>query len=424
MGDIEAVGRSGFSRRRSPWATAAALLSVAVVGCDDGGTEPAETPDLLRLEAVWGDGESGLPGERLRNPVVVLVTDARARPAPGVPVRFEPAEGSGSAEPSSAVSDNHGRVMVHWRLDPSGVRRQQLRATIDEAVAGGGAQVVLEATALGPDEVDRIEVREALGPLKGIVLVWVEEAYSVLFEKATADTVVLLPPLPLQGAPALDLLVFSHGNRPLMKRVFLTAAVDTVRVTLRPPVLVDLNVSVKAGVFEELRPLFEADLGAMEDLWARNAMGLRLGRVTWADTTGGEGWNVDGSNAMCDALLPGQAIEVSIVGSVQSSSTGGYGCMSGHVFLGRQWYRYQHLLAHEVGHTFSLYHTSWGLMNPSPPFGGDLRTGQVFRSHFDLRSSLNTIFGAQHEAQRRLCGMGPDSACLLDEFEFSESVPW
>lgn len=418
MDDGRTGGRSRPSRRGPARAAAAAFLAAAVAGCSDAATGPEGTQDHLRLEVIWGDGESGLAGERLLYPVIVLVTDVRARPVPGVPVRFEPAEGCGSAEPSLGVSDDEGRAMTRWRLGSGDVRRQQLQVTIDAGVEGGGAQIVLEAIALRPDEADRIEVSGALGPLKGIVLVPVEDGtFSVLFEKATADTTILLPPLP-QGE--MDVVVFSRGNRPLMERVNWTVAVDTARVTLRPPVLVDVNVSVQAGVFEEMLPLIEADLHRMEELWMRDAMGLRLGRVSWVDGTGGPGWDVRGSG-LCAALTPGAAIELSVVGTVDGYQDAGYGCVSGHVFLGKQWYRYPYLLAHEVGHTFALLHAAYGLMNPGNP-GGYVRTGEVFRAHFNLRSALNTIFRAQPEAQRRLCAGGAASPCLPDDFEFSETA--
>lgn len=409
MGDTVAV-------RRWRAAAAAALMALAA-GCGDGGTEP-QGPASLRLEAIHGDGVSGLAGERLLFPVLVRVTDARSRPVPGVRVRFEPAAGSGSAQPTSRLTDEHGRVFAEWRLGPADVRRQRLRAILDEGPQGGAAEVVLEATALGPDETDRIEVRGALGALKGILLVSTDDGmFSVLFERATADTVILLPPVPRME---LDVLVFSYGNRPLLERVSWTAGTDTARLTLLPPVAVDVKVNVNAGRYAEVRPRIEADLRRMEEVWIQGAMGLRLGRISWVDGTDGgavgEGWDVS-IVGICDELSPGSAVEATFVGTLSGSPAFGYGCNSGHVFLGREWYRYPYLLAHEVGHTFTLEHKAFGLMSPSAP-APYLCTGEVFRAHFDRRSSLNTIFQTQPQALRRLCLGGPASPCLPDDFEF------
>lgn len=416
MSDTAAVRRSRSRVRSCRGAAAAALLAVAA-GCGDGGTDPEESASL-RLEAIHGDGASGLAGERLLFPVMVRVTEGGTRPVPGVRVRFEPAAGSGSVQPSSALTDEHGRAFTDWHLGPAEVRRQRLRATLDERPQEGAAEVVLEATALGPDETDRIEVRGALGALKGVLLVSADDGmFSVLFERATADTVILLPPVPQME---LDVLVFSYGNRPLLERVSWTAGRDTARLTLLPPVLVDVKATVNAGTFAQVRPRVEADLRRMEEVWMKNAVGLRLGHIAWVDGTdggaAGDGWDVS-IVGICDALSPGSAIEAAFVGTLSGSPAFGYGCNSGHVFLGREWHRYPYLLAHEVGHTFTLQHKAFGLMSSSAP-APYLCTGEVFRAHFDRRSALNTIFQAQPQALRRLCLGGPDTPCLPEDFEF------
>lgn len=407
-------GPSGTWRR----AAAALLLAGAVAACDDAATGPQGTASF-RLEAVWGDGASGLAGEKLLFPVMVRVTDADARPVEGARVSFEPAAGSGSVQPASAATDALGRAVTEWRLGPAGSRRQQLVASLAPGVEGSEVRIVLDATALGPDETDRVVVRGALGPLKGILLTSGEDGrLSVLYEKATADTVIPLPPLPGMD---LDVLVFSHGNRPLLERVSWTPGKDTAHLTLLPPVPVDVSVTVSAGRYAEVRPLIEADLQRMETVWTGNAMGLRLGRVSWVDGTDGgavgDGWDVS-IVGICDALSPGPAIQASFVGTLSGSAGFGYGCNSGHVFLGRDWHRYPYLLAHEFGHTFTLEHKAFGLMNPSAP-AAYVCTGEVFRAHFDRRSALNTIFQAQPPVSRRLC-LGSATTCLPGDFEFAD----
>lgn len=396
---------------------AAVLLVTVGAACGDAGTEPGETGPL-RLEAVWGHGASGLAGEKLLYPVMVRVTDVGGRPAVGVRVSFEPTAESGSVQPAWALTDALGRAVTEWRLGPAETRRQQLRASVAPGLEGSGAQLVLEATALGPDEADRIMVRGALGPLKGILLTSAEDGrLSVLREVATPDTVILLPPVPPME---LDVLVFAYANRPLLERVTWTAGTDTVFLTLLPPVPVDVNVTVNAGAYTEVRARIEADLKRMEEVWVENAVGLRLGRVIWVDGTdggaAGDGWDVS-IVGLCGELSPGSAIQATFVGTLSGATDFGYGCNSGHVFLGRGWYRYPYLLAHEVGHTFTLQHRAFGLMNPTGP-APYLCLGEVFRAHFDRRSALNTVFQAQPPAARRLC-LGPDTPCLPDDFEFS-----
>ena len=422
MTQTGAVRRLRASPRTWPCTLAVVFLAAALAACGDAGTDPEGT-ESLRLEAIWGHGVSGLAGERLLYPVAVRVTDAGGRPVADVRVSFEPTPESGSVQPASALTDAGGKAATEWRLGPAEARRQQLRASVAPGPEGSGAQLVLEATALGPHETDRVVVRGALGPLKGILLTSEEDGrLSVLFQKATADTVILLPPLPRMD---LDVVVFSFGNRPLLERVSWTAGTDTAVLTLLPPVLVDVDVTVNAGTFTEMQARIDADLERMEELWVANAVGLRLGRISWVDGTyggaAGDGWDVS-IVGICDELSAGSAVEATVVGTLSGSADMGYGCTSGHVFLSRGWYQYPYLLAHEVGHAFTLQHRAFGLMNPSAP-APYLCTGEVFRAHFDRRSALNTIFQAQPQALRRLCLGGPDTPCLPEDFDFGEAGP-
>lgn len=242
-------------------------LCVALAACGDDGVGPGESS--IRLEVAGGDGQRRLSGERLPYPVVFRAVDGEGRPASGVPVRFEVVRGGGAAEPAAGVSDEQGRVKVRWRLGPGGVRTQRLSATLESALAAGGSPtgVTVQATAVGPEEADRVVVSGALGPLEGIVLFSDEgRIFDLILEKAAADTVVLLPPLNLGE---VYLLVFSYGNRPLMQRVSWTSGQDTVRVTLKPPVAVDVKVNVYAGSFNERKSVITGQLARMEEVWVR-----------------------------------------------------------------------------------------------------------------------------------------------------------
>jgi hypothetical protein len=102
--------------------------------------------------------------------------------------------------------------------------------------------------------------------------------------------------------------------------------------------------------------------------------------------------------------------------SVGASQFAGYACPSGNIFMGGLSGAHPNLLAHEAGHTFTLVH-SHGVMNPTAP-GTFLSAGQIFRAHFDERSVLNTLFGSQPAALRRVCSDRPrDSTCLPEDFD-------
>jgi Regulator of Chromosome Condensation (RCC1) repeat protein len=89
------------------------LLILAVAACSNMPTVPS-TPSALHVFA--GDGQSGIPGYRLANPVAVKLVDDAGHPAVGDTVRFTPSDASGMAEPAFAVTDSSGIARTYWRL--------------------------------------------------------------------------------------------------------------------------------------------------------------------------------------------------------------------------------------------------------------------------------------------------------------------
>ena len=96
------------------------------------------------IEAVSGDGQSGLAGDVLPEPVVVRVLDSGGAPVAEMTVTFEPGEGHGTASPATAVSDADGQAQATWMLgEPIGTQ------TLTASVAGGPS-TTFTATALAP----------------------------------------------------------------------------------------------------------------------------------------------------------------------------------------------------------------------------------------------------------------------------------
>jgi hypothetical protein len=94
-----------FSRFRI-WVVAG-LLVASSLQCNDGGNTTAPTD----IEMVDGSPQTGIVGQPLRNPLVVLVTDESGNPVSGVEVRWA-AQGGGSVsqETSRTGSDGHSSV--------------------------------------------------------------------------------------------------------------------------------------------------------------------------------------------------------------------------------------------------------------------------------------------------------------------------
>jgi Big-like domain-containing protein len=94
-----------------------------------------KTPILVvataaEIATVAGGAQRAIAGNLLPQAVVMRVTSRRARPVEGVLVKFRVADGQGSLEPASAVTDADGRVRTVWTLgDQPG--RQTLYATVE-----------------------------------------------------------------------------------------------------------------------------------------------------------------------------------------------------------------------------------------------------------------------------------------------------
>ena len=102
-----------------------------------------------RLLLVSGDDQSGRPGSRLANPLVVRLVDSEGNGVPNRAVSWVVATGGGAAEPATSTTDDGGRAATEWTLGPgegsntlnavvSGVGVVGLSATATDGGGGGG----------------------------------------------------------------------------------------------------------------------------------------------------------------------------------------------------------------------------------------------------------------------------------------------
>lgn len=112
------------------------LFGALLCACYTAPIAPA-TPSVWH---VTGDGQTGIPGYRLANPVVVRIVDADGRPIVGDTITFTPSDQLAVIEPGFAVvTDSSGSAPVYWRLGP-GLGTQTLTAS--SRVPGVDAVVV------------------------------------------------------------------------------------------------------------------------------------------------------------------------------------------------------------------------------------------------------------------------------------------
>ena len=97
------------------------------------------------IEVVSGDGQSGLTGGALPEPVAVLVLDGGGAPVAQTTVTFEPGAGHGTASPATAVSDANGQAQTTWTLGEFNGTQ-----TLTASVAGGPSTTFTATAVIGP----------------------------------------------------------------------------------------------------------------------------------------------------------------------------------------------------------------------------------------------------------------------------------
>ncbi len=83
------------------------IYALFVVSCDK--ESPTEAENIL-LTKVSGDGQTGVPGDTLSAPLVVLVTDSNGRAVQGQWLEFRIIEGSANLSDSSVVTNEIGKA--------------------------------------------------------------------------------------------------------------------------------------------------------------------------------------------------------------------------------------------------------------------------------------------------------------------------
>src|SRR5258707_8805410 len=73
------------------------LAALVIAACTNDATQP--TTVGLSFSVVSGDGQSGVVGQPLPNPLVIKATDSRGRPQKNLQVSFIITSGGGSANP-------------------------------------------------------------------------------------------------------------------------------------------------------------------------------------------------------------------------------------------------------------------------------------------------------------------------------------
>ena len=139
--------------RRARFRRGRALKFMALLlalGCSQEATAPADLGTLAFL-IVSGNGQSGVVGTELTQPLVVKATKSNGQALAGVTVTFRVTSGGGSVFAGAATTGSNGIAQDYWTLGTSTAELQQLE--VRAVLSTGQKQVygVFTATPLvGP----------------------------------------------------------------------------------------------------------------------------------------------------------------------------------------------------------------------------------------------------------------------------------
>lgn len=130
-------------------------------GGDGGSTGPDVATPVATAQIVDGDGQTGVVGTALANPLVALLTDSAGRPLAGRAVRFDfPQDGRWVGV--AATTDASGLARATWRLDThAGTQRAYLQ--VFDSVTMRVRRDTMTATAL-PGPAARVVPVEGFAP--------------------------------------------------------------------------------------------------------------------------------------------------------------------------------------------------------------------------------------------------------------------
>lgn len=147
----------------------AAITGTLYCGGSDSLTVPSEgLPSEIAI--AGGNGQLGIVGQPLADPLAVRLTDSKDRPVSGQKVEFRVVTGGSSAglSPDTATTNNDGTARSQWVLGGSaGV--QTVQARVISAVAHGALSATFTATASAqaPDTVFAVAGEDQTGVVNG-----------------------------------------------------------------------------------------------------------------------------------------------------------------------------------------------------------------------------------------------------------------
>jgi hypothetical protein len=392
-------------------------LSLAAAACsgerggDGGGGGPVDpTLDPPRLEMISGNGQPGLEGQQLAEPLIVRVW-RYGLPLAGIQLTFTPSAGSMVSQ--TVATDRFGYAQAVWMLPTDAAAIAGARVAV--RAAGGTDSLVFTARRITQAEMDVVIAEDGL-PVTLLVYDrggWVPGGYERL---DFSDSVHVFFG---NGFVRDEIAAFTPGRAPLLVPVDWTPGRDTVRLRVSTEVIrMPMTIWVVQPPFDSTAILVQRHLKGVADSWeAQAGIGLRDVRIVDATQFAGAAAFQGTTPGPCDAAIK------SVVGWDEGRLNAyytGQPPLGSAVYCNRGWMeifplaweRMPYTLAHEIGHGFlGLHHET--IPDNVMHFRGDgtrFSHGQIFRAHYSNWSILNTMFSAHPGSVQRFCAVSPSTA--------------
>lgn len=384
---------------------ALAALTGALSACSGSSDTPLITAPqgTTRRFVITGGAQVAFAGDQLRDPIIVQLADASGQAvAEQRRIRFAITQGGGSISDTSVVTNASGVATTQWRLGV-GSGPQQLTVSVAETGANTISSAVVNASVVSRDAADLIVIT---GLTSGTAGVLIQEDQAVeTYAVSWPDTVLRLLPRSEKGAWQ-QVTAFSFGHPPEARVRPWTERIDTVRLVLRAPIAVSFTIWSTQN-FDTTAAKAEIDLANTDAFWRSRMTGLVVGTVRIQQAPSLR--SAEFCRDIPSSLVDRDAINVYYVGVGPEGGVNGYNCSPSIILRGPVTpLGFQTpgnlLLAHEVGHAFSLDHLASAntVMVPQFPIPSGLTTGQIYWMHFSSSSALNVVFG-MHPAAEQNC---------------------
>jgi hypothetical protein len=355
------------------------------------------TPKPVYVMTLLTDStQVGVAGA-LGAPMVVAVVDSFGQPAVGVQVRFT-TDAILQGLPT-VLTDAAGHATGGWKFD-----WQPFEYTLTAQVLATGQQrrVRAQVAANPASKVLKVLGEEVLGDARVVIVQGGSPRNALLVGSRHHFAPDLAP------AAGDWVMAFGRGRAPVVAPLEFTDDPDTLTLTLRDPLQVDITIWV-FEFFGGNRAAAEREVNRTSLFWSAARWGLRMGDVQYKDAT-----DYSGPAIQCGAL-PGFAdpdrINVYLTEAWPAPMAYGVRCTPTQIIMKpSEMNDSRRVLAHEIGHSFGLVHdaSTSNFMHPLS-LGGAGNIGQIHFAHFSDASVLNAIFHHRTAAEMASC-------CLVQAF--------